>query len=118
MASIKIILQSLIRSFLASVFICCGALTITAHAQSVPTATPAPSPIASPASSPTDSPAATTPAPVKGRVVLPPEKSQPVTIGRFEKAPVIDGRLDDAVWQNATTFKNFYQTSPGDNTAP
>ena len=50
--------------------------------------------------------------------MLPPEKAQPVSIGRFEKAPVIDGRLDDAVWQSAATFKNFYQTSPGDNTAP
>lgn len=104
------------KSVAATLFVVCAALT--AHAKSMPTATPAPSPAASPASSPTDSPAATTPSPVKGRVVLPPEKSQPVSIGRFEKAPVIDGRLDDAVWQSSTTFKNFYQTSPGDNTEP
>src|SRR5687767_14323645 len=102
------------RSALASAFICFASLA--AHANSIPTATPAPSPVASPASSPRDSPSAPTAASVKGRVVLPPEKSQPVSIGRFEKAPVIDGRLDDAVWQSSTTFKNFYQTSPGDNT--
>ncbi|HEV2903549.1 MAG TPA: carbohydrate binding family 9 domain-containing protein, partial [Pyrinomonadaceae bacterium] len=104
------------KSVAATLFVVCAALT--ADAKSIPTATPAPSPAASPASSPTDSPTAITPAPVKGRVVLPPEKSQPVNIGRFEKPPVIDGRLDDAVWQSASTFKNFYQTSPGDNTEP
>lgn len=116
MGSSKTIVQRLNICFLASAFVLCA--SFTAHAKSIPTATPAPSPVASPAGSPADSPTATTPAPVKGRVVLPPEKSQPVTIGRFEKAPVIDGRLDDAVWQSASTFKNFYQTSPGDNTEP
>lgn len=59
-----------------------------------------------------DSPAA------KGSVALPPEKAKPVTIPRFEKAPVIDGRLDDPVWQNAAVLKDFYQIQPGDNIAP
>lgn len=39
-------------------------------------------------------------------------------ITKFEKAPVIDGKLDDEVWKTAATFKDFYQTSPGDNVAP
>ncbi|HKP36539.1 MAG TPA: DUF5916 domain-containing protein, partial [Pyrinomonadaceae bacterium] len=35
-----------------------------------------------------------------------------------EKPPAIDGRLDDEIWQTAATFKDFYQTNPGDNVAP
>ena len=54
----------------------------------------------------------------KGAVVLPPEKASPVTIPRFANAPVIDGKLDDAVWQNAVVLKDFYQIDPGDNVAP
>ena len=50
-----------------------------------------------------------------GRVVLPPEKASPVRIPRFEKPPVIDGKLDDAVWQQGALFKDFYQTDPGYN---
>jgi hypothetical protein len=52
------------------------------------------------------------------RVVIPPEKSIPIRIARFEKAPVIDGKLDDDVWKQAAIFKDFVQTKPGDNTAP
>ncbi len=51
-----------------------------------------------------------------GSVALPPEKSAPVRLVRFEKPPVIDGKLDDAVWQQAAVFKDFYQTDPGYNT--
>ncbi len=51
-------------------------------------------------------------------IPLPPEKAVPLRIGRFEKAPVIDGNLDDDVWQSAAVLKDFYQTNPGDNTAP
>ncbi|HVG28590.1 MAG TPA: DUF5916 domain-containing protein [Pyrinomonadaceae bacterium] len=51
-------------------------------------------------------------------VNLPPEKSQPVRLPRFDKAPVIDGKLDDEVWKRAAVFKDFYQTEPGDNIAP
>ena len=54
----------------------------------------------------------------KGSFVLPPEKSQPVTIPKFEKPPVIDGKLDDDVWQKAVVLKDFYQIQPGDNTPP
>ncbi|HEY0080295.1 MAG TPA: DUF5916 domain-containing protein [Pyrinomonadaceae bacterium] len=51
-------------------------------------------------------------------IKLPPEKSQPVRIPRFDKPPVIDGKLDDEVWKQAATFKDFYQIRPGDNIAP
>jgi hypothetical protein len=49
---------------------------------------------------------------------LPPEKVEPVRIARFEKAPVIDGKLDDEVWKQGSVLGDFYQTSPGDNTRP
>ncbi|MDQ3221525.1 MAG: carbohydrate binding family 9 domain-containing protein [Acidobacteriota bacterium] len=39
-------------------------------------------------------------------------------IPRLETPPVIDGVLNDAVWQNAAVFGDFLQTSPGDNVAP
>src|SRR5262252_5885010 len=54
----------------------------------------------------------------KHAVVIPPEKAKPVTLPRFEHPPVIDGKLDDDVWKTAAVFKDFYQTSPGDNIAP
>ena len=46
------------------------------------------------------------------------KKDAPVQIPRFETPPVIDGKLDDAVWQNAALFGDFVQTQPGDNVAP
>jgi hypothetical protein len=52
------------------------------------------------------------------RISLPPEKANPVRISKLDKPPVIDGKLDDAVWQSAAVLKDFYQTSPGDNIAP
>ncbi|MCA1817705.1 MAG: carbohydrate binding family 9 domain-containing protein, partial [Acidobacteria bacterium] len=51
-------------------------------------------------------------------VTLPPEKSSPLRIPRFDKAPAIDGKLDDEIWKHAAAFKDFYQTEPGDNIAP
>jgi hypothetical protein len=54
----------------------------------------------------------------KGEVILPIEKKNPITIPRFDKPPVIDGNLNDPVWQSAVTLKDFYQIDPGDNTAP
>jgi hypothetical protein len=54
----------------------------------------------------------------KGLPPLPPEKSQPVSIPRFDAPPTIDGKLDDAVWKKAAVFKDFYQFNPGDNIAP
>jgi len=37
---------------------------------------------------------------------------------RFDKAPVIDGKLDDEIWKTAAVLKDFYQINPGDNIAP
>lgn len=37
---------------------------------------------------------------------------------KFDKAPVIDGKLDDEIWKQATVLKDFYQVQPGDNIAP
>ncbi|HEX8845447.1 MAG TPA: DUF5916 domain-containing protein [Pyrinomonadaceae bacterium] len=91
-----------------------------------PTPTPTPTP-ASPADGTKATTGSSTPAVVSGRTVagsagsritLPPEKANPVRITKFDTAPVIDGKLDDAVWQQAAVFKDFYQTDPGDNIAP
>lgn len=49
---------------------------------------------------------------------VPPEKSRPVSVTRFEKAPVIDGKLDEEVWKTSAVLKDFYQINPGDNVAP
>src|SRR5262245_11745624 len=45
-------------------------------------------------------------------------QAQPVSIRRFEVAPVIDGKLDEPVWREAAALRDFHQTQPGDNTAP
>lgn len=71
-----------------------------------------------PASSNGSPPPKAAAAPGKRVIVLPPEKSQPVRIPKFEKPPVIDGKLDDEVWKHAVVLKDFYQVQPGDNIAP
>lgn len=55
-----------------------------------------------------------------GRIDVPVEKSKPVSIPKVpsESGIRIDGRVDEELWQTAAVFKDFYQTSPGDNTAP
>ena len=45
-------------------------------------------------------------------------KKEPVRIPRLTAPPVIDGQLDDGVWQDAAVFGDFIQTQPGDNVAP
>jgi hypothetical protein len=68
---------------------------------------------------PADMPQKTdTPVKTPGRIVLPPEKANPVRVAKFDTPPVIDGRLDDEAWQTAPVLKDFYQTHPGDNIAP
>jgi len=52
------------------------------------------------------------------RAIIPPEKAQPIVVPRFDKPPVIDGKLDDEVWKRAVVLKDFLQTYPGDNIAP
>ena len=61
---------------------------------------------------------AQTPATAKSSFVIPPEKSQPITVPKFDTPPVIDGKLDEEVWQKAVVLKDFYQIQPGDNTPP
>jgi hypothetical protein len=54
----------------------------------------------------------------RGPLALPAEKARPVTVPRFESAPVIDGKLDEEVWKSAAVLGDFYQIQPGDNIAP
>ena len=57
-------------------------------------------------------------APRRTGIEIPPEKARPITIPKFGAPIVIDGKPDEAAWKDAAVFKDFYQTSPGDNTAP
>lgn len=52
-----------------------------------------------------------------GKFNLPPEKLRPVEVVKFAAAPAIDGKLDEEMWKTAQVLKDFYQTSPGNNTA-
>ena len=45
-------------------------------------------------------------------------KDTPARIPRFETPPVIDGVLNDAIWQSAAVFGDFLQIQPGDNVKP
>ena len=45
-------------------------------------------------------------------------REAPVRIPRLETAPVIDGVLNDAIWQNSAVFGEFIQINPGDNIKP
>jgi hypothetical protein len=53
-----------------------------------------------------------------GKVVVPPEKLRAINIPKIESGIIIDGRLDEEAWKTAAVFRDFYQTSPGDNIAP
>jgi hypothetical protein len=108
------------KTLLTIIILCCAfvsqAQTPPSPASSPSTATPSvdePLPSASPSLLPTSN------APTATRaVVLPPEKARPVRVPRFEKKPLIDGRLSEEVWQQAAVLRNFYQVQPGDNIAP
>src|SRR5215218_5155955 len=76
--------------YLPLLFILCATLSINAQTTSTPTAA----------------------------IVIPPEKSQPITIPKFDTPPTIDGKLDEEVWQKAAVLKDFYQIQPGDNVPP
>lgn len=52
------------------------------------------------------------------QLIIPPEKASPVTIPKFETAPIIDGKLDEEVWKQAAQFKDFLQSEPGDKIPP
>ncbi|MEP6704307.1 MAG: DUF5916 domain-containing protein, partial [Acidobacteriota bacterium] len=52
-------------------------------------------------------------------IEIPPEKARPVTIPKIDPGViVIDGKPDEEMWKTASVFKDFYQTNPGNNTAP
>lgn len=53
--------------------------------------------------------------PALAQSVLPPSSAAP---GRLLTPPVIDGRLDDEVWADATRLTQFHQIQPGDNLEP
>ena len=53
-----------------------------------------------------------------GNVDVPAEKTRPIVVPKFTDAITIDGKADEPAWQQAAVFKDFYQTNPGDNTAP
>jgi hypothetical protein len=46
------------------------------------------------------------------------EKARPVTIPKISTPITVDGKADEESWKSAAAFKDFYQTYPGDNTAP
>ncbi len=54
----------------------------------------------------------------KSKTEIPPEKAKPITIPKTSVGIVIDGKVDEELWKQAAVFKDFYQTYPGDNTAP
>lgn len=56
--------------------------------------------------------------PKKSRAGVPPEKARPITIPKVGTPVTIDGKPDEDLWKQAAVFKDFYQTYPGDNTAP
>jgi Domain of unknown function (DUF5916)/Carbohydrate family 9 binding domain-like len=91
------------------------ALMLSLSVESRATPPPEPSPTAPLTAHLTE---ATSPSPAAEGLVLPPEKARPIRLARFERAPTIDGRLDDADWQRAAVLRDFYQTQPGDNIRP
>lgn len=53
-----------------------------------------------------------------GKVDVPLEKTRPIVIPKIGESIVIDGKPSEEAWRQAAVFKDFYQTNPGDNTAP
>lgn len=54
----------------------------------------------------------------KSKLEVPAEKLKPINIPKINPSIAIDGRIDEEIWKQAAVFKDFYQTYPGDNTAP
>ncbi len=97
------------------VFLC----SIGAFAQTAgndPTTVPAAS--TSTASTTADDAPEAPPAMPGGAVPIPAARAKALSIPRLDGAPVIDGDLNDAVWQQAMVMKDFFQTQPGYNVAP
>jgi hypothetical protein len=109
------------RAALLSIVTICLFLGPAYSQTAVSDPSPTPSPVAEKAAE-KSSPTFSQPSEVKvGKAAalgLPSEKSNPVRLVRFEKPPMIDGKLDDEVWKTAAVLKDFYQTQPGDNLIP
>src|SRR5205085_8658900 len=97
-------MQSFSRLLLPALILCGAA---SAHGQSARAVAPVARPM--------QGAAAVRPTPPGASPGLPLEKYRPQLVPRFEAAPVIDGRLDDAAWKGALVLKDFYQVYPGDN---
>ncbi|MGB7070463.1 MAG: DUF5916 domain-containing protein [Pyrinomonadaceae bacterium] len=54
----------------------------------------------------------------KAEAFIPAAKSREVGIPEVSSTITIDGRPNEEAWKSAAVFRDFYQTSPGDNTAP
>jgi hypothetical protein len=46
------------------------------------------------------------------------EAGKTVRVVRVDSVPVIDGKLDESVWEQAEVITDFHQTRPGNGTAP
>src|SRR5258706_2214181 len=92
-----------------------GALLSCCTAVAAQTSSPSPTASAIAAATPNQQ---ANSADAKSRAVIPPEKAKPIVIPRFDKPPVIDGKLDDEIWKQAIVLRDFLQTGPGDNIAP
>src|SRR5437762_14317742 len=88
-------------------------LTLITLCAAVAVAQPAPAPKASPSTS--IKPA--TSGGGKAEISLPAEKAQPHKMPKFDKAPVVDGTLDDETWQSANILRDLYATPPRDKVA-
>jgi hypothetical protein len=112
------------KTFLTVVVCACALACVPAHAAQLAALapTPTPSPAAAVVKAADVKPAEAKEGPGKlvagTTVTLPPEKAQPVRVPRLDAPPVIDGKLDEAVWQQAVVLKDFYQVNPGDHVAP
>jgi uncharacterized protein DUF5916/cellulose/xylan binding protein with CBM9 domain len=102
-------------SWIAFGFSLVPALAFAQSTSADPTATPSPSVAVSPSQS---SNSGSSLSPIKGGAKLvPSEKAQAIKIPLFANPPLIDGKLDDDIWQSAATFKDFYQWRPSDSSA-
>jgi len=54
----------------------------------------------------------------KSGIEIPVEKRNPINIPKIGVPVIIDGKPDEELWKTAAVFKDFYQTYPGNNTAP
>jgi hypothetical protein len=50
------------------------------------------------------------------KVEIPAAKARPITIPKVAEVITVDGKIDEEIWKTAAVFKDFYQTSPGNNT--